>query len=101
MSATTVIFLIVPVVWVALIWAGNFYAVRHMSRRSTSAWFAFSATSPILVISLYLAGWGVAHGRPAAVFHDLKVPLILLQIGLPASLVATVFAWLGSRRWTA
>jgi hypothetical protein len=101
MSATTVIVLIVPLVWLAAIWGINRFAVCQPPQQSIRAVFGLSATSPLLVILLYVIGWGVAQGNPFAGFHDPKVPAFLLLIGLPASLVAPVFAYWGSRGRTA
>lgn len=97
MSALTLMVLVMPPLWMASVWAINRFAVRNLLLRTIRAVFGLSAASPLLALVLWVAIEGMGRGDPLGGFSDPKVLLILLQIGVPASLVTTLLAYWGCR----
>ena len=95
MSTLTVIVLLVPFAWPAMVWGINRLAHPTKYPLGSRTIFVLSAASPLLALVAY----ALSQGSPTEAFHDPKLWAILLEIGVPASLITTAFAFWG--RWLA
>lgn len=96
MGMLTVTVLASPFVWLLFVWSVNRYSINE-PRSIRWVVFGLTAASPFLALLAYFTVEAVRLG----IVFDAKSMVILLEIGVPASLVSTIFAYWGSRGWNA